>query len=99
MQFHRKLLLAVLFCLILLLGAGLSACSERTPSPVPTASPMLPFPSKTSSPSPTQLPVAHEIARLGKGTAEGIAWSADGNMLIVGGSLGFHFLMRKPSRW
>lgn len=89
MLFHRKVILIFLFCLILLFGTALSACSVRTQ--VPTPSPVLPFPSNTSSPSPTQLPVAHEIARLGKGTADGIVWSADGKLLIVGGSLGFYF--------
>lgn len=88
MLIHRKSLLAILSCLSLLLGTALSACSGRTP--LPTPSPVLPSPSSTPSPLPTQPVVAREIARLGKGTAAGIAWSPDGHQFAVSGTKGIH---------
>jgi WD40 repeat protein len=65
-----------------------------TAAPAPTYTPT---PRPTASPSPLPVGIA-EVANLGRGSADTVAWSSDGESYAVGGSLGVRIYDAKTNK-
>lgn len=89
---------------ILLLVLFLTSCSPSGSTVVATSiltPTQTPPPTKTPMPTvtPTPIPIGvTEVFNLGKGSANDIAWSPDGSLYAVGGSLGVHLFDAKTSK-
>lgn len=90
---HLPRTLGVVALLFLVLSGCTSPVPTITPPPptrvAPTQSPPPPPPAPTLLPTPRSL-TATQLAQLGKGMASRVAYSPDGTMLAVAGSVGLH---------
>jgi WD40 repeat protein len=84
------------FSALLVLLASVTTCGIPRPmengQPPPTTTPFTienSRPSPTATPSTVSTPLA-QLAMLGEGTVNALAWSPDGKRMAVGGSLGIH---------
>ncbi|MFT3894158.1 MAG: WD40 repeat domain-containing protein [Anaerolineales bacterium] len=80
-------------CWFIILGL-ISACY---PAPAITSTTeRTPIETENSSPTPAS-PTLRKIGSLGMGSADDIAWTPDGNSLVIAGSQGLHFY--NPQSW
>lgn len=95
----NKTVLSILLSVLFLASCSSSRSNIATATPIiPTQTPALtrtPTPSVTPTPIPIEIT---EIFNLGKGSANDIAWSPDGKLYAVGGSLGVHLFDAKTSK-